>query len=402
MRVAFLGNANNYPLALACALRDLGHDVVFLVDQTTPLNRPESRHKTLRNSYCDWLHDVSPLRARDIVLPTVRHVRIKRLLRSADALVLNGYGPAFWPAVRKPAVVILTGSDLEIYANRSTLLAFLASSRASGLAGVRDRVRHSFIARIAALQRAGISGAAAVEYSFPGMLPDGDTLLAELGIEAARRRCYFLTDLDLLRATPPPNNRVLRIFSATRLNWVQPMPAGSSALDAKGTDVMLRGVAQFRARTAIPFELRLVNKGLHIKESHAYAKVLGLEDCTTWLDEMPLQDIYAEFTAADVVLDHFGGGSIGVAARDAMAMGRPVIANAKPEIFRKYLRAEIPILQAASEEDLAAHLEALANDGALRERLAVEGRKFAEAHFSPHAAARDVITTLGSALEGHR
>jgi glycosyltransferase involved in cell wall biosynthesis len=332
----------------------------------------------------------------------MRHTKIKRLLQSADALVLNGYGPAFWPAVRKPAVVILTGSDLETYASEPTLLALLESSRARGLAGLMDRLRHSFIARIAAMQRVGISRAAAVEYAFPGMLPQGDKLLAEIGIESARRRCYFLTDLDSLCATPPPNNPVVRIFSATRLNWVEPMPTGSSVLDAKGTDVMLRGVARFRARTALQFQLRLVKKGLHIQESYAYAQELGLNDCITWLDEMPLQDIYAEFTAADIVLDHFGVGSIGVAARDALALGRPVIANVKPEVFRKYLNAEIPILQAASEEELAAHLEALANDRALRERLAQAGRQFAETYFNPHVAARDVIATLSAALVRQR
>lgn len=399
MRLAFLGNTNNYPLALACALRDLGHEVDFLVDQTAPLHRPESRREALRSSYGEWLHDVSPLRARDIVLPTVRHARIRRVLTSADGLVLNGYGPAFWPAVRKPAVVILTGSDLEVYGDQQGLNAFLADSRRRGLASVPDRLRHFFIEKIAKLQRAGISNAAAIEYAFPGMLPDGDKLLAEMGVRAAQRRCYFLTDLDLLRATPPPHNAVMRIFSATRLNWVKPMPAGSSVLDAKGTDVMLRGVALFAKRTGLPFELRLVRKGLHVQESYEYARALELQHCTTWLDEMPLRDIYAEFTAADIVLDHFGAGSIGVAARDALALGRPVIANAKPEVFRRSLGAEVPILQAESDEEIAKHLEALARNRVMREQLSHEARKFAEAFFNPHTAARDVIATLNSARE---
>jgi glycosyltransferase involved in cell wall biosynthesis len=400
VRIAFLGNTNNYPFALALALRDLGHDVLLLVDQTSPLHRPESRRAETADAYGQWVRDVSPVRARDVVLPTRRRRSIVRLLKSADALVLNGFGPAFWHHVRAPSLVILTGSDLETYADEGKLRSFLRQSRRRGFAGVIDRIRHSVIARIAALQREGIASAAAVEYSFPGMLPEGDALLDGLGVTPERRRCFFLTDLDLLRAVPPPHNAVFRIFSASRLNWVRPMPAGSSTLDQKGTDVMLRGVARFRERVGRPFELRLVKKGLHVRETLALAGELGLDDCITWLEEMPLRDVYAEFTAADVVLDHFGSGSIGVAARDAMALGRPVIANAKPAIFARHLGAPSPILHAETEDDVATHLASLAGDRALRERLSVEGRRFAEAHFEPHAAARDVVATLSSAPGG--
>ena len=212
----------------------------------------------------------------------------------------------------------------------------------------------------------------------------------------------MLTDLASLVPTAARDNDVLRIFSATRLNWVRPMPAGSSVLDAKGTDVMLRGVAELRRRSARPIELRLVKKGLHVAQSIEYARALGLESIITWLEEMPLRTLHEEIAAADIVLDHFGEGSIGVAARDALALARPVIANVKPEIFRTHLGAEIPVLQAATEHELADQLDALAQDVALRDRIGWAGRKFAERYFSPAAAARDVVATLSQAAQGAR
>ncbi|HKS58444.1 MAG TPA: glycosyltransferase [Steroidobacteraceae bacterium] len=398
MKIGFLGNTNNYPFALATALRDLGHEIVFVVDRAEPLHRPESVDPGLRGAYGDWLHDVAPLRVRDALLPTHKNRRVIALLRDVDALVLNGSGPSFWPALRRPAIVILTGSDLDLYGDARALRSAVRSSRRVLVAALR----HPLVARFGQLQRAGISGALAVEYSFPGMLPHGDALLQKLGVASDQRRCYMLTDLAALLPQPQPNNERLRIFSATRLNWVQPMPPGSSVLDAKGTDVMLRGIARWLERTGREVEVRLVKKGLHVAETIECVRALGLERRITWLEQMPLRVLHEEFMAADVVLDHFGAGSIGVAARDAMALARPVVANVKPEIFRTHLGEEIPVLQAASEVEIAAQLERLAADPALRAQLGIASRAFAERHFSPVVAARDVVATLAGAVRSRQ
>jgi glycosyltransferase involved in cell wall biosynthesis len=398
VKIGFLGNTNNYPFALAAALRALGHEIVFVVDRVEPLHRPESVEPALRGAYGDWLHDVAPLRVRDAILPTLSRRRVLSLLRDVDALVLNGSGPSYWPAVRKPAIVILTGSDLDLYGDARALRSVVTGSGRRAIAALR----HPFVARFGRLQRAGISAALAVEYAFPGMLPHGDELLQKLGVAPSRRRCYMLTDLAALQPQPQPHNARLRIFSATRLNWVQPMPPGSSVLDAKGTDVMLRGVQRWLERSGRAIDLRLVKKGLHIEQTVQYAREVGLEQHITWLPEMSLRSLHEEFVAADVVLDHFGAGSIGVAARDAMALARPVIANVKPEIFRTHLGAEIPVLQAASADEIGAQLERLAADPALRAQVGYAGRAFAERHFSPTAAARDVVATLAGAARSQR
>jgi Glycosyltransferase len=397
VKIGFLGNTNNYPLALAVALRALGHEIVFVVDRAQPLHRPESVDPALRGAYGSWLYDVAPLRVRDAIMPTAAHRRVISLLRDVDALVLNGAGPSYWPALRKPAIVILSGSDLDLYGDARALRSVVRNSARVTVAALRGALQYPFVARFGRLQRSGIAAALTVDYPFPGLLPHGDDLLQQLGVTPSRRRFYMLTDLATLQPQPQPNNPRTRIFSATRVNWVQPMPAGSSVLDAKGTDVMLRGIARWLERSGRAIELRLVRKGLHIPQTVAYARSLGLEPYITWLDEMPLRSMHEEFVAADIVLDHFGAGSIGVAARDAMALARPVIANVKPEIFRTHVGEEIPVLQAASDEEIATQLELLGSDAALRARVGQAARGFAERHFSPDIAARDVVATFAGA-----
>lgn len=402
MKIGFLGNTNNYPFALAAALRALGHEIVFVVDRAEALHRPESVDPTLRAAYGEWLHDVAPMRVRDAMLPTATNRRVRALLRDADALVLNGAGPSFWTALGKPAVVILTGSDLDLYGDARALRSVVTDAAGNAVVGLQRLLRYPFVARFGRLQRAGIAAALAVEYAFPGMLPHGDGLLRQLGVTHDRRRCYMLTDLAALQPRPAPDNRVLRLFSATRLTWVKPMPRGTSVLDAKGTDVMLRGIARWLAQSRRTIEVRIVKKGLHVAETLDYARSLRLDRHITWLEEMPLRALHEEFAAADIVLDHFGAGSIGVAARDALALARPVVANVKPEVFRKNLAEEIPVLQAASEEEIAAQLERLAADPALRVQVGLAGRGFAERHFNPAAAARDVVATFERASVSSR
>ena len=111
MRIGFYGNSNNYPFMLARALRAKGHEVIFAVSRGTPLDRPENRYREVTYPYPDWIHDFSPL--WKTLFPTPWRRKCVELLRQCDAVILNHFGPSLLPEIDRPAIIVLTGSDLD-------------------------------------------------------------------------------------------------------------------------------------------------------------------------------------------------------------------------------------------------------------------------------------------------
>ena len=190
------------------------------------------------------------------------------------------------------------------------------------------------------------------------------------------------------------NNDHPVLLCGTRLTWKKPIPPGVSALDYKGSDVMLRGAALFRERSGVAFELRIFEKGLHVTETRALVQELGLDDCVTWLPEMHARGFYR----ADVCIEQLGDSCIGMVGLDAMAMGKPVIANAHPEIWKRHLGREWPICHATTAEEVCSHLNALTSDPRARSLVGEKSRTFVRQYFSPRANARQCLKRLTRAL----
>lgn len=392
MKVAFIGNANNYPFTLAQSMRRLGVDVRFLVTSLVALDRPEARFGAAAVSYGQWAFDLAPMHSWDSVLPTRKRARAEKLLRECDAIVANGVMIALAARQDKPLFVICSGSDLDMAANPEYL--HKIRDEGSGMRGwMRAEVKRWLYQRLIPAQRAGFRKAVGVEYALPGILPHGDDLLRDIGVEDSRRYAFMLTDLDKVPRTPLPDNERLRILCVARLNWRTPLPPGFSVLDNKRTDIFLNGIAEFKRRTAAPFDLVLPTKGLHVDETRQLVQQLDLSENTIWLPELTQAEFMKEMQAADVIADHFGEGAIGMGARDAIALGRPVIANGKPDIHRAFFGEPLPIAQAQTPDEIAAAMQALQDKG-VREGFASRARAFAEQNFSAERAAQTILSLL--------
>ena len=395
MRIIVFGNTNNYPLRLVQALRKLGHDAVLVVERREPLHRPESVHPEFHEGrYPEWIVDFSYLSEDDYVGPSPRIGQVISLLESADALILNSLGPSLLEYVDKPAIAFLTGSDLNYYANYTTV-SYRASGhdpafRRSAAARLDSRLWTDFIQR----QREGILKSKAVSYFHRGIVPSDDVLLDEIGVSDEQRffiyMCHDLPD----KAPNIPDKQYPRIFCGTRLTWKKPIPPGASPLDYKGSDIMIRGVGRFHRSNRLPFEFRIFEKGMHVKETKALAEKEGLENKIAWLSEMPLHKFYEELAAADVCIEQLGESCIGMVGLDAMAMGKPVIGNAHPEIWQRHLKEEWPICQATTPEEVESHLHYLLTDPGLRQHIGRRSRAFVLRHFSPKANARKCLDIL--------
>jgi glycosyltransferase involved in cell wall biosynthesis len=393
MKIGFLGNTNNYPFILARALRRMGHEILFIVDSKRRLDRPEYRYDDIKFPYPDWIYDLSPLRARHLALPNPKSAQIVRLLRSCDAVVLNGFGPSLLPQLRCPAVILLTGGDLELYANPKAINDLVKDDEKNPNF-LKQLLGKYVYARLSSSQRAGIRSAGTINYFAKGLIPTGDALLEEIGVQDSQRIYFMMTDLEQISPEPLPHNQPVRIFSATRLTWKKPLAPGTSELDYKGSDIMIRGLGLFYRTTGVPLDIRLVKKGMHVVETMQLIEQEGLTEQVTWLEEMTQLEVWAEYKQADIIFEQLGMSLIGMAGLDAMAVGRPLIANGRLDIMEPAIGSPSPICQAETPEQVCHQLQRLVLDEAERERVGSASRKYIEKYCSAEHAAQICLERL--------
>jgi glycosyltransferase involved in cell wall biosynthesis len=397
MRIGFIGNTNNFPFTLARAIKRKGHDTVFFVDSSAPLERPEHRYHDIPFPYPDWIRDVSPFNLVTWALPNPKRRRLIEELRTCEAVVTNGWATSLSSRIGKPSFVILTGSDLEYSAD----LRYIRQPKripwrprwfwhlvSPALIGQLNRL-------VIPAQRAGIQAALGVSYFPKGLIPNGDRLLDEIGLDEKRRVFFMMAELEETRFEPPRHNDPLRIFCATRFTWRKPLRHGFCDLDNKGSDVMIKGLALFFRQTGRVLDIRLVKKGIDVTETRELAEREGLGDQITWLEQMSQNDVRNEFRAADIVFEQLGTSVIGMAGLDAMAVGRPVIADGRPEIMDRVTKSPSPVCQARTPEEVAVQLARLTNPEE-RERLGRVSRSYVEENFSPDSAAEICLRMLGA------
>lgn len=404
MKIGFLGNANNYPFRLGRALRALGHEVFFFVDRprSEPRHRPECHYADVPYPYPDWIREVEPLGPIQlVVMPARRHKRILRLLETCDGVVLNGLALSLGPLLHLPTIGLLTGSDLDVYANPGSVrILAAAAGRFDAVPGVRLLKRMLF-GRLVQHQRAGIAKCRLVDFAIPGLLPHADALLDGIGVERQRRASFMLTDIKSLPLRRDCGDETFRIFCATRLQWRRPVAgANVSPLDAKGTDVMLEGLRKFVAQAHQPVQIHLIRFGADAAEVERNVVEMGLGSNVHWHAELTQAEFLDAMAQADVVLENFGKeGCIGMAGRDAIAMGIPVIAWGKSDVFERTLGEPLPIYEALTPDEICARLIEIVDDPSDVARNSARARAFAARWFSPRRAAERCVATFEKAQQ---
>lgn len=400
MRIGIFGNTGNYPLMIAEGLRSAGHDVVLILHGRHMLHRPEARYPELQAGYPDWIIDASEFTEWDFITLKPSLWPILEELSNCDAVILNDTGPSMSALIGRPAIALLTGSDLYYYADYDTIATRTATWDPSFKFSVDGQMEISALRDFVERQREGIRTSVAVRFMPRGLVPVGDVLLDEMGVPDTKRIFIPTAELVRVKAYPPPCNKPTRLFCATRLTWAGPISSGMSELDYKGSDIMIRGIGQFWRETSTPLAIHLVRKGLHVAETEQLISEEGLTDQVTWSDEMPLAKIWEEFAHSDIVFEQLSNSIFGMACLDAMAAGRPVIGNARADVLESAGEHAPPMCQASTPEEVCLQLKRLVFDPAERERMGVAGREYVERYCAPVGAARECVNRLEEALQG--
>jgi hypothetical protein len=91
---------------------------------------------------------------------------------------------------------------------------------------------------------------------------------------------------------------------------------------------------------------------------------------------MPHRQAMEIMKRADIYLDQFLGGAHGIAALEAMALGKPVLCYIEPFMVNRYPQ-DLPIIN-ANLDNLADVLQGILLDGKKRHNIGVEGRAYVE------------------------
>jgi glycosyltransferase involved in cell wall biosynthesis len=398
MKIGFIGNTNNSPFMVAKALRRLGCDVRLVVNRPETLHRPESKDPVLAERYPEWIGDFAALTSSYVLTESPLIPEVMRFLGDdLDAVVLNDVGLALNDGrFNCPVLALLTGSDLLYHASFSSL-----AERTSGWPlEFRDSPSGAhYIERITLAieaQREGIRRADAVNFMPAGVIPEGDGLLEELGIGTSDPRRFFLqiADAEDVEHRPLTARRRMRIFNGARVIWHRPLPPGLSDLDHKGTDVLVRGFAEYLDRGG-EGHLRLVEKGYDVERTRQLVRELGLAEHVVWLGELSHAGFYEELANSDVVVDQLGTSLPGMVSVDAMTMGRVVLANFRLEHMGPYYPQPRPFLHATTQDEVCESLMVMYLDPVGRARLAKEAAIYMQRHYAPEVNARKLLSRLG-------
>jgi glycosyltransferase involved in cell wall biosynthesis len=122
---------------------------------------------------------------------------------------------------------------------------------------------------------------------------------------------YLPNPVDTERFYPKPikaHKGKLRVLIASDSNWY-----------VKGTDIAIRALSGLKDEV----EVFLVHKGRDFAKTMALAESLGLR--LNVLPETPHENMCNYYWNADVVMDRFKLGSLGMVSLEAIACGRPVL-----------------------------------------------------------------------------
>lgn len=132
---------------------------------------------------------------------------------------------------------------------------------------------------------------------------------------------------------------------------------------------LVRAFRAARSRAACDLRLSIFGDGPERRPLERLVSGLGVGDAVTFHGRQPREAIAAHYAAADVFASATRRESFGIAALEARAAGLPVVAM-RQSGATEFLRHGENALLAADDESFARMLLSLADDAALRARLA--------------------------------
>jgi len=147
---------------------------------------------------------------------------------------------------------------------------------------------------------------------------------------------YLPNPVDMKLFFPKPLNLhhgKKRVLIASDSNW-----------NLKGTNIAIRALSKIKDEV----EVKIIAHGADFKKTLSLAHSLGLH--LNVMPKVPHEKLNQYYWDADVVIDRFKLGSLGVVSLEAIACGRPVITYVASD-FQEYQK--FPLKNVATENEIA-------------------------------------------------
>lgn len=371
MKVGFLGNMNNNHFAMARLLRDHGisADVLLFPGEASHFQPAADTYDLEYMSFCRTVEWADPYR-----WGRVRPDDIASDLSAYNVLVGCGFAPAFCDrAGRALDIFVPYGRDLADFtrfqlASPNRVVALSRAVRAQRRGIRRSRVfQMDYTNELYESLWEKYKGRSERWWFGPPMVHPGTYTPGN--VAASEGRTHWSAEFAALR----DRSDLLLLYHARHV-W----GGSSSDPNQKGTDSLLRGLAQFRSRNPkTRISLATVEYGQDVLKSRRLIRDLGLEDSVQWFPQMYRKDLMVGLRHADIVCAEFQHSwlSSGV-IYEALAMGVPLLGYRNDDLYTKQYPELYPILNARTADEVCARLESYVSDRDRYLQAAAEGREW--------------------------
>lgn len=357
-RIAVIGNLANVGYLVAKALRDEGLDAdLYVTSKDGAMPPGQDPHIRFGLPRQDWIRVFA-------TRPVIGQIRAgRRLFRDYDLVFAITLSPAYAQFFGPPMIAVATGSDMREFAFERGAYPFL-------LRRAYRKARHVHYVV------AGLQGAA-----------------ARLGLADKSSLLPLMVDMDRYAPEDRARSGELRLF------W----PSAWFAIKGTGRFV---DACRILFAEGVPFHVTVVNHA----EDDALApedreRVLGLirdfPERFTVLEPIRDQDeLRDRYLDADLTVDQFILGDVGLIDTESMALERPVLDYFDPAFAAAYGGEAPPVINAGTADEITDALRGLATDPDMRRRLMAQGkeaRAWVGKHHGTKAVARKLLRTIDAA-----
>ena len=118
---------------------------------------------------------------------------------------------------------------------------------------------------------------------------------------------------------------------------------------------MIKGIADFTKKNKVTpdnLEIIFIEKGPDQEEAKRMCDNLGISKYISWKKQVTQNELNSLIVHSDVVFDQLGNQWLGYGIV-AMSIGRPVIANGRPDVFDSITGEKSPVCNAANPEEVS-------------------------------------------------
>jgi hypothetical protein len=380
--IGFAGTVNAMPMHYAIKFKQDGYDVKYIVEipKEKSLYRPETHFKSITYPYPSWIKEIKVIKNYfTMAFPNLFFSKIIKELNKCDIVFLNEYGISLIPFLKKESfkIIISSGSDIDIESDLKKIN--VLSAKWSKI--LTRSIANYFAKRRILINQRGIKEANVISYFPKGFNIEADKLIQNLkegkDYTFIPRYDVSFNDIGLPYLGERSNKDKLVIFSGVRFLF------DNMDLEQihqnKGNDIIIRALYLYSKRNS-NIEIHFVEKGKDTDSAKILCEELALDKYITWHKEMSIEKLIKLYEKSDICFDQVGNHWIGAIGFYSLYMGKPLIANARLDIFKNVWKGEIPILNARTEKEIYEHL-IKCEDHSFRKNIAMKSRDFAISNF---------------------